>query len=107
VKRSAEVRWFYHHALPLEVKKWFCGLRPCREEAARTDRYFVLHGGNEVGVRVRDGRKLEIKARTKMPQPFSPATGASVGRHDEWAEWSCEDRDVAGPLAALGDSSPE
>ena len=107
MKRSAEIRWFYKQELPLGVKDWFCGSRLCKEEAARTDHYLVLPGSNEVGVKVRDGRKLEIKARTGTPQPLSLATGASVGRQDEWVKWSHEDSDVAGRLAALEGSSPE
>jgi len=107
MKRSAEIRWFYKQELPLGVKDWFCGSRLCKEEAARTDHYLVLPGSNEVGVKVRDGRKLEIKARTRMPQPFFLATGASVGKQDTWVKWSREDREVADRLAALEDASPE
>jgi len=107
MKSSAEVRWFYKQELPLGVKDWFCGSRLCKEEAARTDHYLVLPGSNEVGVKVRDGRKLEIKARTRMPLSLSLATGASVGRQDEWVKWSHEDSYVAGRLAALEGSSPE
>jgi hypothetical protein len=107
MKRSAEIRWFHKQELPLGVKDWFCGSRLCKEEAARIDHYLVLPGSNEVGVKVRDGRKLEIKARTRMPQPLPLATGASVGRQDEWVKWSHEDSDVAGRLAALEGSSPE
>jgi hypothetical protein len=107
MKWSSEVRWFYHQALPLEVKNWFCGSRLCKEEDARTDHYLLLSGSNEVGVKVRDGRKLEIKARTAMPQPLSLETGASVGRQDTWVKWSHEDREVAARLAALEGDSPE
>lgn len=107
MKPSAELRWFYRQQLPEKVREWFCSAKLCEEEAARTDHYLVLPGSNEVGVKVRDGRKLEIKARTKMPEPFSLATGASVGRQDSWLKWSHEDRDVAGRLAAIGSSSSE
>lgn len=107
MKPSAELRWFYRQHLPEEVKEWFCSAKLCKEEAARTDHYLVFPGSNEVGVKVRDGRKLEIKARTRMPGPFSLATGASVGRRDAWVKWKHEDTDVAGRLAALGGGSPE
>ena len=105
--RSAEIRWFYSSGLPLEVKNWFCGSRLCKEEDARTAHYLVLPGSTEVGLKVRDGSKLEIKAHTRMPRPFSLASGASVGRQDEWVKWSHDDHDVAGRLAAVGSSSSE
>jgi len=107
MEMNAEVRWFYRQGLPVEVKSWFCGSKLCKEESGRTDHYLVLTGSKEVGVKVRDGRKLEIKARTAMPQPLSLETGASVGRQDQWVKWSHEDSDVAGRLAALEGSSPE
>ena len=107
MKRSVEVRWFYREQLPEKVREWFCSAKLCGKEAPRNDHYLVLPGSNEVGVKVRDGRKLEVKARTRMPRPFSLATGASVGRQDEWVKWSHEDRDVAGRLAALKGSAPE
>jgi hypothetical protein len=107
MKSSAEVRWFYKQELPLGMKDWFCGSRLCKEEAARTDHYLMLPGSNEVGVKVRDGRKLEIKARTRMPQPFFLATGASVGRQDAWIKWSLDNPEAVGRLAAIGSNSPE
>ena len=107
MKRSAEVRWFYHQPIPSEVKTWFCGSRLCKEEAVRTDHYLVLAGSNEVGVKVREERKFEIKARTQSPEPFSLATGASVGRQDAWVKWSLEDCEAAGRLATIGSGSSE
>ncbi len=106
MKPSAELRWFYRQHLPEEVRDWFCGAKLCKEEPVRTDHYLVFPGSNEVGVKVRDGRKLEIKARTRMPEPFSLATGASVGRQDAWVKWTNEDSEVAGRLAALEGGSP-
>jgi hypothetical protein len=107
MKRSAEVRWFYKNKIPMEVVNWFCGSRLCKEEEARTDHYLVLTGSNGVGVKVRGGRKLEIKARTRPPEPFSLATGASVGRQDAWVKWSLEDSEAAARLAAIGSGSSE
>jgi hypothetical protein len=107
MKPSIELRWFFRQHLPEEVKDWFCGSKLCKEEALRTDRYLVFSGSNEVGVKVRDGHKFEIKARTRMPEPFSLATGASVGRQDAWVKWSLADDEVAGRLAALEASTEE
>lgn len=98
MKPSVEPRWLFRQRLPSEVKDWFCGSRLCKEEALRNDRHLVSTGSNEVGVKVRDGHKFEIEARTRMPEPFSPATGASVGRQDAWVRWSLADDEVAGRL---------
>ncbi len=103
----AELRWFFHQRLSAEVKNWFCGSRLCKEEALRSDHYLVLSGSNEVGVKVRDGRTFEIKARARLPEPFCLEPGASVGRQDTWVKWSLQDREVAGRLAAIENSKPE
>ena len=107
MKQSAELRWFFKGRLPAEVKDWFCGPKLCKEEPPRTDHYLVLAGSKGVSVKVRDGRKVEIKARTWMPEPFALTTGATVGLQDGWVKWSHEDREVAGRLAALEASSSE
>ena len=101
MKPSVELRWFFRQRLPSEVKDWFCGSRLCKEEALRNDRHLVSTGSNEVGVKVRDGHKFEIEARTRMPEPFSLATGASVGRQDAWGRWSLADDEVAGRLRRI------
>jgi hypothetical protein len=54
-------------------------------------------------------RSTEVRwfYRTELPEPFSLATGASVGRQDAWVKWSHEDRDVVGRIVALEGSTPE
>ncbi len=107
MKPSIELRWFFRQHLPAAVKDWFCGSKLCKEETPRTDAYLVFPGSNEVGVKVRDGRKFEIKARTRRPEPFSLATGASVGWQDAWVKWSHEDVDVARRLGTLQGSTED
>jgi hypothetical protein len=107
VKRSAEVRWFYHSDLPHGVQDWFCGSKLCKEEEARSDRYLVLSGSNEVGIKLRGGRKFQIKGRTRSPEPFSLETSASVGRQDAWIKWSLKDSEAVARLAAVGSDSSE
>jgi hypothetical protein len=107
MKPSAELRWFFKGQLPPQVKDWFCGAKLSKEETPRADHYLVFPGSSEVGVKVREGWKLEIKARTHPPEPFSLATGASVGRHDAWVKWKHEDNEVAGRLAALATGSAD
>jgi len=105
LKQSAEVRWFYNQPLPPVVKGWFCGSKLCREESARADHYLVLAPSHEVGVKVRDGEKFEIKARTRAPEPLALLTGASVGRQDSWVKWTLEDCDAAAKMAEVGTGS--
>ena len=107
MKQTAELRWFFTGNLPPQVREWFCGTTQCREETPRTDDYLVLRGSNDVGVKIRDGRTLEIKARTRAPEPFSLASGATVGRQDSWTKWKHEDSEVAGRLAALANGSAD
>jgi hypothetical protein len=88
------------------VKEWFCGSKLCREEKSRTDHYLVFPGSNSVGLKVRDGRKLQVKARVREPEPFSLPGGAVSGRLDSWVKWSHDDRDVADRLAGLRFGDP-
>jgi hypothetical protein len=106
MKLTVELRWFFHQHLPEEVKGWFCGSRLCVDETARTDDYLVMPGSNEVGVKLRGGRTLEIKARTQAPEPFSLTTGATLGRQDAWTKWSLDDDEVAARLAMQAGSAP-
>jgi hypothetical protein len=106
VKPSAELRWFFKGPLPSSVKEWFCGSKLCREERSRTDHYLVFPGSNSVGLKIRDGRKLQAKARVREPEPFSLPGGAVIGRLDSWVKWSNDDEDVAGRLAGLRFGDP-
>ena len=106
MNRSVELRWFFRQHLPEEIKDWFCGSRLCKEEAGRSDLYLVFPGGNHASLKLRGGTRLEIKTRIQMPEPFSLATGASVGRQDAWVKWSHYDSEIAVRLAALEGGSP-
>jgi hypothetical protein len=101
MKPSVEVRWFFHQHLPEEVKDWFCGSKLCKEEARRTDHYLIFPGSSSVGVKVRDGRKFQVKARVTAPEPFSLPGGTIVGRLDSWVKWSYGDTEMSKRLADL------
>jgi hypothetical protein len=88
------------------VKDWFCGSKLCKEEKSRTDHYLVFPGSNSVGLKVRDGRKLQVKARVREPEPFSLPGGAVSGRLDSWVKWSHDDGDVADRIAGLRFGNP-
>ena len=106
MKISAELRWFFSGSFPSGVKEWFCGSKLCKEEKSRTDHYLVFPGSNSVGLKVRDGRKLQVKARVREPEPFSLPGGAVSGRLDAWVKWSHDDGDVADRLAGLRFGDP-
>lgn len=91
---TAEVRWFYPGAAPLEIVTWFGqGERPPETQPPRTDYYLRLGDTDSLGIKLREG-KLEIKQRQQ-----SSATvrfgGQVAGRVALWRKWSF-------PLAASG-----
>jgi hypothetical protein len=106
MKPSVELRWFFSGPVPSIVKDWFCGSRLCKEESIRTDHYLVFPGSNSVGLKVRDGKKLQVKARVREPEPFSLPGGVIVGRLDAWVKWSHEDTEMADRLAGLRFGDP-
>jgi hypothetical protein len=106
VKPSVELRWFFSGSFPSGVKEWFCGSELCREEESRTDHYLVFPGSTSLGLKLRGGRKLQVKARIREPGPLSLSGGAVVGRLDAWVKWSNDDGDVADHLAGLRFGDP-
>jgi hypothetical protein len=106
MKPSVELRWFFSGMFTTAVKDWFCGSELCKEEKSRTDHYLVFPGSKSVGLKIRDGKKLEVKARVKEPEQFSLPGGAIVGRLDSWVKWSCDDTEMAGRLADLRFGDP-
>ena len=57
---ATELRWFADGPLPGSVRAWFAGPADAAEE--RCDRY-LLDGAVDIGIKVRGGRTLELKAR--------------------------------------------
>jgi hypothetical protein len=106
MKPSAELRWFFNGPFPSGVREWFCGSDLCRLEKARTDHYLVFPGSNSVGVKVRDGKKFQVKARVSEPGPFSLPAGIAVGRLDSWVKWSYKDAEMSERLANLRFGDP-
>jgi hypothetical protein len=106
VTTSTELRWFYKGGLPPDVKDWFCGSALCIEEEARSDHYLVFPGSAAIGVKVRDGSRLEIKARLTEPAPFSLPGGSAIGQLDSWTKWSHQDKEVADRLGGLRFGDP-
>src|SRR5689334_455346 len=87
---SAETRWFVRSTLDPDLVAWFSsGPQKPKLEPPRPDDYLRLANCDTVGVKMRDGRKLEIKAQVSAPKLFD--RGHVRGRIDEWIKWSFED----------------
>jgi hypothetical protein len=91
---SAEIRWFLPSPSQGDIDAalaWFksqytadgVGIQP--EE--REDSYLVFPGCDSVGVKLRAGKDLEIKAIAAFPRPFRLDSGVS-GRTDQWVKYS-------------------
>ncbi len=80
---TCEMRWFFDGQLPDEAARWFGGGRaaPWRE-----DRYLVLPGVADMGIKRREGR-LDIKGRTAVLGDHVVAPGIE-GYAERWGKWS-------------------
>lgn len=100
---SLEVRWFFDGALAADVEAWYAGggsadggpTGPLWPDHGRTDRYLVLPGVDDLGIKLRDGR-FEFKGRVGDFGVRSFADG-NHGRTEHWVKWS----------HPLEDASPE
>jgi hypothetical protein len=84
---ATELRWFADGRLPGSVRTWFAGPPAAAEE--RCDRY-LLDGAADIGIKVRGGRTLELKARRGVGARIELAGGPG-GCLEEWAKWSPAD----------------
>jgi hypothetical protein len=80
---TCEMRWFFDGPLPDEATRWFEGgaAAPWRD-----DRYLVLPGVADMGIKRREGR-LEIKGRTVVLGNHRIAP-AIEGVAERWCKWS-------------------
>jgi hypothetical protein len=79
---TCEMRWFFDGRLPDEAARWFGGTAaPWRE-----DRYLVLPGVADMGIKRRQGR-LDIKGRIAVLGDHVVAPGIE-GVAERWGKWS-------------------
>ncbi|HEX5078947.1 MAG TPA: hypothetical protein VFV80_07310 [Geminicoccaceae bacterium] len=83
---TCEMRWFHQGALPAEVTRWFDRGGPPSTPLWREDRYLVLPGVVDMGIKERDGR-LEIKGRLARLGAHAIAPGID-GAAERWCKWS-------------------
>jgi hypothetical protein len=83
---TCEMRWLFEGALPVEVARWFERGGESVAETWREDRYLVLPGVTDMGIKERQGR-LEIKGR--LAKLGSHAIAPEIGGYVErWCKWS-------------------
>jgi hypothetical protein len=84
---TTEIRWFVTGALPRDVRCWFVGPTAVVEE--RRDRY-LLDARPDVGVKFRNGEKLELKTRLQAGPAVSLTWGIG-GVLERWRKWTLAD----------------
>ncbi len=88
---SAEVRWFFEGESPSTIQTWFGNTNgEVKVEEVRVDKYLIFPACDSVGVKLRDGKKFEVKSLIAAPRPF---VGEGFnGRTDSWVKWSFDDK---------------
>jgi hypothetical protein len=82
---TCEIRWLLDGPVPEEVERWFQGREPATP-AQREDRYLILPGVADMGIKHRDGR-LEIKGRIAKLGNHAIAPEIE-GVAERWCKWS-------------------
>ncbi len=80
---TCEMRWILAGALPAEALRWF---HPDGAPAWREDRYLILPGAADMGIKEREGR-LDIKGRLAELGSHVIAPGIEGGA-ERWCMWS-------------------
>lgn len=86
VVETTEIRWFVTGELPRDVRRWFIGPTTAEE---RCDRY-LLDARTDVGVKFRNGEKLELKTRLEAG-PTVELAGGFAGVLERWRKWTLAD----------------
>lgn len=82
---TLEVRWFVPGSIPDVAARWFDSLGPAVEPESRTDRYLIPSEGEDLGLKVREGR-VEAKQRTASGELRAWPTAEA--RPEAWRKWS-------------------
>jgi hypothetical protein len=82
---TCEMRWLLDGPLPEEALRWFQS-GPAAAPAWREDRYLLLPGVADMGIKEREGR-LEIKGRLAALGTHAIAPEIE-GRAERWCKWT-------------------
>jgi len=100
---TCEMRWLFEGALPAEVARWLERAGESTAETWREDRYLVLPGVTDMGIKERQGR-LDIKGR--LAKLGSHAIAPEIeGSAERWCKWSYGAA-IAGSFRDLRDHRP-
>lgn len=87
MESTTEMRWWWRGGSPPQVDAWFAQLRGVIRDEARTDRYLALATDLDMGVKVRGGERLEIKALSHRERDVA-VSDTVVGTLEQWLKWS-------------------
>ncbi len=87
MQSTTEMRWWWRGGSPPQVAAWFAQLRGVVRDETRTDRYLALATDVDMGVKVRAGERLEIKALSHRERDVA-MTDTVVGTLEQWLKWS-------------------
>ncbi len=101
---TVEVRWFYPGTVPTDVMSWYRSRTGRSEEhEARTDFYFRSADGEDLGIKLREGR-VEIKQRQRR-WGVVQFGGDVAGQVEGWSKWSFELAQAEEALADIASSA--
>jgi hypothetical protein len=84
---TCEMRWFLDGALPGEVERWLQGGGQTTAPTWREDRYLILPGVADMGIKEREGR-VDIKGRLAVLGHHAIAPEIE-GVAERWCKWTC------------------
>lgn len=97
VLESWEIRWFFPGNMAPEVIQWFSTL-PKKKESIETrpDYYLSLLECDYIGIKLRGGKKLEIKHREIIETGFTiqGRGGKITGNIERWTKWDWVDSEA-------------
>jgi hypothetical protein len=83
---TCEMRWLFDGPLPEEVERWFQSRGDAIAPMWREDRYLILPGVADMGIKQREGR-VDIKGRLSVLGPHAIAPEAE-GVAERWCKWT-------------------
>jgi hypothetical protein len=100
---SMELRWFQRGSVPEALRRWFTDVLDGGDELfrteVRTDHYIAISGCEQIGIKFRSGKDLEIKVRQRLISETS-IRAIAIGYRERWVKLSAD----SAPAEELGGS---
>jgi hypothetical protein len=90
---TCEMRWLLEGPLPSQALRWFENAPQPIAPPPREDRYLVLPGVTDMGIKRREGR-IEVKGRIGVLGSHAIAPGI-VGSAERWCKWTYDAASIA------------